>query len=123
MRARARERGFTLIEVMVALLLTAVAVMGLLGVYAALTRASSSTRHGSEAAVLAQDKLEQLRAQIAATASGSEANINERGVATGMFTRTWAETLGSSYADIVVTVTWSEDGVARQFVLRGRRGP
>jgi Tfp pilus assembly protein PilV len=107
---------------MVALLLTAVAVMGLLGVYAAAARASSYTRHSAEAAVLAQDKLEQLRTQIAATASGSEANINERGVATGMFTRAWAETLGSGYADIVVTITWSEDGVAKQFLLRGRRG-
>lgn len=123
LRAPAREHGFTLIEVMVALLLTAVAVMGLLGVYTAATRASSYTRHSSEAAVLAQDKLEQLRTQIAATVSGRDANIDERGVATGMFTRTWAETLGSSYADIVVTIAWSEDGVAKQFVLRGRRGP
>jgi type IV pilus assembly protein PilV len=124
MRARpatARERGFTLVEVMVALLLTAVAVMGLLGVYLAATRASSNTRHSSEAAVLAQDKLEQLRTQIAAAASGSEANINERGVATGLFTRRWSVTLATGYADVVVTITWSEDGVARQFVLRGRR--
>lgn len=121
-RARpASERGFTLVEVMVALLLTAVAVMGLIGVYTAQSRASSNTRHTSEAAVLAQDKLEQLRTQIAAAGSGSEASINERGIATGVFTRRWTVTLGTGYADVVVTITWSEDGVARQFVLRGRR--
>jgi prepilin-type N-terminal cleavage/methylation domain-containing protein len=122
-RAIARERGFTMVEVMVALLLTAVAIMGLLGVYLAETHASSYTRHASEAAVLAQDKLEQLRIQVAATATGTEASINERGIATGVFTRRWTETLGTGYADIVVTVTWAEDGVTRQFVVRGRRNP
>jgi prepilin-type N-terminal cleavage/methylation domain-containing protein len=115
------ERGFTMVEVMVSLLLTAVAAMGILGVYLAQTRASGYSRHTSEAVILAQDKFEQLRTQAAATTSGSDANINERGVATGLFTRGWTVALNAGYADIVVTVTWSEDGVPRQFVLRGRR--
>jgi prepilin-type N-terminal cleavage/methylation domain-containing protein len=120
-RTARSEHGFTMIEVMVSLLLTAVAVMGILGVYLVEVRSSSYTRHTSEAVILAQDKLEQLRTQLAATASGSDQNINERGVATGLFTRRWTVTLASGYADVVVTLTWSEDGVARQFVLRGRR--
>jgi prepilin-type N-terminal cleavage/methylation domain-containing protein len=120
-RASRSERGFTMIEIMVALLLTAIAVMGILSVYLAQTRASSFSRHASEAVILAQDKLEQLRTQLAATTSGGDVNINERGVATGVFTRRWTQTLGASYADIVVTITWTENGVARQFVLRGRR--
>jgi prepilin-type N-terminal cleavage/methylation domain-containing protein len=120
-RASRAQRGFTMIEVMVALLLTAVAVMGLLGVYLVETRASSYARHTSEAVFLAQDKFEALRAGAASAASGSDPNINERGVATGMFTRLWTVTPAAGYADVVVTITWSEDGVARQFVLRGRR--
>src|SRR5215467_8744598 len=114
-RAARSERGFTMIEIMVALLLTAVAVMGILAVYLAETRASSYTRHSSEAAILAQDKLEQLRTQVAATTSGVETNINERGVATGIYTRRWTVTLSSGYADIVITMSWSEDGVAKLF--------
>lgn len=110
-----------MIEVMVALLLTAVAVMGLLGVYLAQARTSSFTRHTSEAVLLAQDKIEQLRTQAAIAATGTEAAIDERGVATGIYTRRWTQTVGSGFVDVVVTVTWSEDGVARQFVLRGRR--
>lgn len=110
-----------MIEVMVALLLTAVAVMGILGVYLVQARASAYSRHTAEAVVLAQDKLEQVRTEAAVATTGTEANINERGVATGMFTRGWTVTLGAGYADVVVTITWSEDGVARQFVLRGRR--
>lgn len=112
-----------MIEVMVALLLTAVAVMGILGVYLAEVRASSYTRHATEAAILAQDKLEQLRTQVAATSSGSDVNINERGASPGLYTRSWTVTLASGCADIVVAMTWSEDGVAKQFVLRGRRNP
>jgi type IV pilus modification protein PilV len=110
-----------MIEVMVALLLTAVGVMGILGVYLAQVRASSYSRHTSEAVILAQDKLEQLRTQPSAQTTGSEANINERGVATGMFTRRWSVTPATDYANIVVTIAWSEDGVPREFVLRGRR--
>jgi Tfp pilus assembly protein PilV len=121
-KATARpEGGFTMVEVMIALLLTAVAVVGVLGVYLAQSRASSFSRHTSEAVTLAQDKLEQLRTQPATATSGSETNINERGAATGIFTRRWAVTLGTGYADVVVTISWSEDGFARQFVLRGRR--
>ena len=112
-----------MVEVMVALLLTAVAVMGILGVYLAEVRASSYTRHATEAAILAQDKLEQLRTQVAATSSGRDAGINEQGASPGLYTRNWSVTLTSGYADIVVTMTWSEDGVAKQFVLRGRRNP
>ncbi len=108
-------------EVMIALLLTAVAVMGILGVYLGQLRASSYSRHTSEAVILAQDKLEQLRTQAAGSTSGSDLNIDERGVATGVFTRSWTVALASGYADVVVTITWSEDGTARQFVLRGRR--
>ncbi|HET7500572.1 MAG TPA: prepilin-type N-terminal cleavage/methylation domain-containing protein [Kofleriaceae bacterium] len=118
---RRGERGFTMIEVMIALLLTAVAVMGVLGVYMVQARASSASRHSSEAAFLAQDQLEQLRTQVAVAATGSDANVNERGLASGIFTRSWSTTLGPGYVDIAVTVTWSEDGVARRFVLRGRR--
>jgi prepilin-type N-terminal cleavage/methylation domain-containing protein len=118
---RRSQGGFTMIEVMVSLLVTAVAVMGILGVYLTEVRASSYSRHTSEAVMLAQDKLEQLRTQPAATASGTEANISERGVVGGIFTRRWTVTPGASYTDIAVTVSWFEDGVARQFVLRGRR--
>lgn len=112
-----------MVEVMVALLLTAVAVMGILGLYLAELRSSAYTRHSSEAVLLAQDKLEQLRTQVAAAATGSEAGIDERGQTPGMFTRRWTVALGTGVADVSVTVSWSEDGVARQFVLRGKRTP
>jgi prepilin-type N-terminal cleavage/methylation domain-containing protein len=115
------QSGFTMIEVMVSLLLTAIAIMGILALYIAETRASGFSRHTTEAAVLAGDKVEKLRTDSFVAATGSETNLNERAVAGGIFNRTWTETLGTDYADITVTVSWTEDGVARQFLLRARR--
>ena len=60
---RPREAGFTMIEVMIALLLTAIAIVGIMSLYMSQTRASAYSRHTTEATVLAQDGLERLRSQ------------------------------------------------------------
>ena len=110
-----------MIEVMVSLLLTAIAIMGLLALYYAETRASTFSRHTTEAAVLAQDKVEKLRTDAFVAATGNETNLDERGGSGGIFNRTWTVTLGTDYADMLVTVSWNEDGLSRQFALRARR--
>lgn len=116
------NKGFTLIEVMIAMVLTALAVMGIIALYVTETRASGFSRHTTEAAVLAQDKIEFLRsAGPAAPVSTTESNINERGVATGIYTRTSTETLTANYADIVVQIQWSDDGVPHSIIMRARR--
>ncbi len=64
MRARcgeARERGFTLVEVMVSILLTVIAVIGIMGLYRVQTRATGYSRHTTEATVLGEDRVERLR--------------------------------------------------------------
>lgn len=115
-----------MIEVMAALLLTGVAAAGVLGMYAVQVRSSVYSRHTVEATELAQDQLERLRtiAAPAATTTGSQTNLDEKGKATtgGAFSRSWTVTPGTDYCDLVVTVAWSEDGVPRQVVMRGRRG-
>jgi len=118
---RRPEAGFTMIEVMVALLLTAIAVMGLLGVYLGQTRASSYSRHTSEAVILAQDKFEQLARRPRVTTSVPRRTSTSAASGPACSRGTGRLRSGAGYADVVVTITWSEDGVARQFVLRGRR--
>jgi hypothetical protein len=112
-----------MIEVMIALVLTALAIMGIIALYITETKASGFSRHTTEAAVLAQDKIEKLRTggpavNIAAT---TEAGINERGVVAGIYTRIYQETLGALYADIAVTVNWSDDGIPHSITMRARR--
>jgi prepilin-type N-terminal cleavage/methylation domain-containing protein len=126
-----REGGFTLIEVMIALVLTAVAIMGIIALYITETKASGFSRHTTEGAVLAQDKVESMRTQGSAANFGpvNEVNINERGLAGGIFTRQTTETLipvlpvGGPYtwADVLVTVTWNDDGINHQVQVRSRR--
>jgi len=123
------EGGFTLIEVMIALVLTAIAIMGIIALYITETKASGFSRHTTEAAVLVQDKVELLRTEGAATniALTTETNINERGGApgSGIFTRSFSETLvpavTPTWADITVTVTWNDDGINHTITVKARR--
>jgi Tfp pilus assembly protein PilV len=106
------ENGFTLVEVMIAILLTVIAVVGIMALYMTETKASSFSRHSTEATALAQDKLEKLR--YAATPTGSsETGLDAVGKTGGIFERGWTVTaVGTSYYDIIVYVGWDEDEAA-----------
>jgi type IV pilus assembly protein PilV len=120
---RSRERGFTLIEIMVSMVLAAIAIVGILGLYMTQTKAAGFSRHSTEASVLAQDMIEKLRTTGAASnQSGTNAGINERGLTGGIFTRTWTEAL-STFATITVTVTWSDDGATHTLTQYAVRDP
>jgi Tfp pilus assembly protein PilV len=116
-----------MIEVMIAILVTAIALIGIMAMYITGSRASAYSRHTTEASVLAEDGIEKLRSEgtpVAATLSG----VNEQGVvvAGGLFTRTSTVvgpigTAPSAYYDLTVTVTWTEDGRARTVKLNARR--
>lgn len=110
-----------MIEVMIAILLTAIAVIGITALYSVETRSSGYSRHSTEAAVLAEDKMEFLRTQLTPV-SGSEVGVSELGGVSSMFGRTWTVTPSTSWTDYSVTVTWSEDGTARSVTLRSKRG-
>ena len=114
------QRGFTMIEVMIAILLTAITVIGIVGLYSVETRASSASRHSTEATVLAEDKMETLRTQTN-PASGADSPGETAGLA-GLFTRTWTVTPNATWIDYSVVVTWTEDSVAKNVTLSSRRG-
>ncbi len=120
---RTREDGFTLIEVMISVLLTAIAVIGIMALYMSQTRASAYSRHATEATVLAADKLEQLRTLSSTGMAGSaDSGLDSLGASGGIFSRTWAVTTGTEYIDLRVTVTWDEDGTSKSVIVNGRRG-
>ena len=55
-------KGFTLIEILVALVILSICLLGMAGLMTMTTKNNSYGGHLTEAATLAQDKLEQLRA-------------------------------------------------------------
>ena len=55
-----RQQGFTLIEVMIAVLLLLVGVAGVLSIQMVSMRASSFSRHATAATMVAEDKREEL---------------------------------------------------------------
>ena len=122
MKRASSQAGFTMIEVMIAVLLSAIAVIGIVGLYTVESRASTMSRRKTEAAELAQDKVEELRTMVAPTAagSGSETNLDEHGETTGsgpshIFTRSWTITPQGNPAGewylITVTVSWENNSV------------
>jgi len=113
-----------LLEVMIAMVLTALAIMGIIALYVTETKASGFSRHTTEAAVLAQDKIEFLRTQASGPVNTTETNLNERAQpASGIYKRTTTETvIAGQYADIMVQIDWSDDGISHTIVMRGRRG-
>jgi Tfp pilus assembly protein PilV len=119
---RREEAGFTMIEVMVAMLLTAVAIIGILALFMSQTRASGFSRHATEGTALCEDKLEQLRTTASGAGSGTDSVIDEKGVTgQGIYKREWWESTSTNYADIICKVSWTENGVAEFTTLRGRR--
>ena len=121
-----QQAGFTLVEVLVSIVLSAIAVIGIIALYRVQTAASAFSRRATEATIIAEDQLERLRTQPAPVIAQAQAfeNVNEQGkvIATGFFRRAWTNTpvAATNYVDIVVTVEWTEDNT-RQVVVRGRR--
>jgi len=111
-----------MIEVMVSMLLTAIAASGIIALYVVETRASGYSRSTTEATILAQDQLESLRtSSITGTASTSGLNEHGLAVAGGRFTRDYTVTPGVDFDEVLVNVSWDDDGITKTVTLRSRR--
>ena len=112
-----------MIEVMVAMVLTSLAVIGLVALFMVETRGGSDSRHTTEASVLAEDKMEVIRTMVTPI-GGTEAGLDALGqtaTANNIYNRTWTAAIGSTAVTYTVTVTWNEDGPTKSVVLRSMR--
>lgn len=123
--ARSRESGFSLIEVLIAVLVVGIGFMAV----ASMTGTSISGNNRSSmmtvATYLAEDRLEELRnrdyADVSAVGS-PEIGIDEQGnvVPNGLFTRSWVvtnDTPGTLMKTINITITWAERGVNHRLTM------
>ena len=96
--------GYSLIEVLVALTLFSVAALGISAGVATVVRTGKLSADFTHATILAQDKLEELRAQVGPVTTGSDSPQSG-------FARTWAVTPDSpetGVTQINVTVSWED---------------
>lgn len=118
------QKGFTLNEVLIAVALIAIGVLGFSLNTAGVIQGNQVSGSITIATNLAQEKLEELKAQTsftnvtnAADASNPITTIGDSG---GRFTRTWTikdSTLGSGLKEISVDVSWTEYLITRNVVL------
>jgi Tfp pilus assembly protein PilV len=113
---RLRQKGFTFNELLVAMNVVAVAVMGLsLGMMSVL-RGNRTNDNYTVAVNLAQDKIEKLRSFTATPEenrcpNGGDKGVTATGSTGGIFDVCWKierSTLGERLKQIAVTVSWRE---------------
>lgn len=108
------KKGFTILEVFIAITLLAVGMMALATLQSSGIRGNDLGNRTTQALALAQDKLEELINADAigqAIAAGNENNIDERGNAGGIFSRSWAIQNDVPVPDeqtLDITVTWND---------------
>lgn len=95
---------------MVAMTLMAIGLLGILSLAKGAATASGYSRRATEAAILAEDKLEHLRTVPIAAAADASDQVDSTGVPSvdGLFVRTWAFDWVGDLGTITVGVTWSE---------------
>ncbi len=105
------QRGFTVIEVLIALLVLLIGMAGILSLQLTSVQATAFSRHATEATLLAEDKMEELRAVPAAALASDDDRVDARGVPDpqGYYTRVWEVEPGASLT-ITVKVSWNEEG-------------
>jgi type IV pilus assembly protein PilV len=103
-----KEKGFSLLEVIIALFILAIALLALAGLMASTMRNTSFGGHMTEAATFAQDVLEKLRAAPwASIVSGNDTATGSTGIS---YARTWtvSDDPTGTQRWVVITLNWTD---------------
>lgn len=101
-----KTKGFSLLELLVALVILSLSLVALAGLTTTSTKNNAFSYHITEAVTLAQDKLEELRAMPWSEISGGSDNKNG---STGInYTRIWVVDVEELTKKIKVTIKWKD---------------
>ena len=111
------QRGFLLLEVLVALLIFAFGVLGIVGLQAAMTKAQSSAKYRGDAAFLAQELVGNMWGDIPGLGQYTTANCSARGKCNAILQKIAAELPSGTLAItqdspglFVITISWTPPG-------------
>ena len=134
-----KSKGFSLIEMLIALVILAISLLGIAGLMAATTKNNSFGGRMTEAATFAQDRLEELKVTPWVNIAGGTDSKPYQNVS-NYYTRTWNVSIlpnpspippGGPWPNnenellktITVTVTWN-DGINRSInIISAIRNP
>jgi prepilin-type N-terminal cleavage/methylation domain-containing protein len=103
-----KSDGFTLIEILVALIILSVSLLALAGLMVTTTKNNSFGGHMTEAATFAQDKLEELRA-IRWENISEGGSTDQKGGSTGInYTRNWNVATSGVLKTITISINWQD---------------
>ncbi len=107
-----KSKGFSLIEILIALVILSIALLGLAGLMVQTTKNNSFGGRMTEAATFAQDKLEEFRAigwvKIPPNTGGTDYSNGATGI---VYTRNWQvapNPTNGNLKEITVTINWAD---------------
>ncbi len=104
------QRGSGFVELLAAVGVLSVVVIGLSPTLLSTRKAADLSKNQSIATSLAEDKIEQIRTQAGVT-NGSDGPLKADGTSGGIFSRAWTVTSNtpvSGVNEVVVTVSWRD---------------
>ena len=115
-RSPLRQQGFTFNEILVAMVITGIGVLGFAATTVSVIRGNHASSNYTAAVNLAQDRMEQLRGRAGISnenrcPAAGENGLNLAGGAGGIYSRCWRisdSPLGMNLKQIEVTVAWRD---------------
>lgn len=112
MKTSRAPKGFTLLEVLITLIILSVALLALAGMMVTTTRNNAFGGYVTEAATLAQDKLEEFRVtswdRLLPTTAGPRTEPNIKGSTGITYARTWNIVQNNNIKTITIAVNWTD---------------
>ena len=118
-----KGRGFTLLEIVIAILILTVALLGLASLTSMIIKGNASNKTLTIATTLAKDKLEELRSKAYTDIPAGPVTDTRaaNGISAGSFyTRTWRSTAGAQSKTITATVTWAQGRTVELKTIRAK---
>lgn len=106
MNPLSKSAGFSLIEVLIAIIILSISLLALAGLMATTVRNTSFGGHITEAATFAQDQLEQLRVTPWANiVTGNDTRTGSTGI---VYTRNWNVVESENLKTVTITINWND---------------